>query len=118
VALVLAGRAAFHPDRPIAVAIDQEIAKSLQSLGGCACNSSAFDVTPRAQRLVRTRGLLHAGRSALGAVATLIFLTASKTQGRYGRRPATQIAKMYWAGEDGGSNGSRVKILCAAPRPT
>jgi hypothetical protein len=70
VALVLAGRAACHPDRPIAVAIDQEIAKSFQSLVGCSCNSSGFDITPRAYRLVRTWGLLHAGRSALGAVAT------------------------------------------------
>jgi hypothetical protein len=33
--------------------------------------------TAEVHQLVKTWGLLHAGRSALGAVATLIFLTAS-----------------------------------------
>jgi hypothetical protein len=33
--------------------------------------------TSEVHQLVRTWGLLHAGRSALGAVATLIFLSAS-----------------------------------------
>jgi anthrone oxygenase-like protein len=33
--------------------------------------------TPEVRQLVETWGYLHAGRSALGAVATLIFLSAS-----------------------------------------
>jgi hypothetical protein len=33
--------------------------------------------TSEVHQLVKTWGLLHAGRSMLGAVATLIFLTAS-----------------------------------------
>jgi hypothetical protein len=35
------------------------------------------DATPEVHQLVRTWGHLHAARSALGAAATLIFLTAS-----------------------------------------